>query len=169
MKKSGARVIYYNFCGNIYNDDPGISDLINFINENDGDYLKVGFCSGGGDQGLSRFIAHVLNENKKRIEIVVYNFAGSAAFEILYLFEGKITITWGTSGMIHYGSVTVEVDDREEIFFHRDRSNLKNARYQKTWRDEMAAEVLTPAQLKRFKRGKDVYMDYEQMKKIFEK
>jgi hypothetical protein len=163
-----AKTTYYNFNAPIYNDDGQIDKLIEFINNTDG-YLKVGFCSGGGDQGLSRFIAHVLNEHKKRIEIVVYNLAGSAAFEILYLFEGKITITWGTTGMIHYGSVSVEVDDREEIFFHRDRSNLKNARYQKAWRDEMATKVLTPAQLKRFKRGKDVYMDYEQMKKIFEK
>jgi hypothetical protein len=167
-----TKTTYYVFDANIrYETDPaGVNEvqaLIDFVNETEGK-LKIGFCSRGGHAGLARFIANILNDNKDRIEIVAYSHVESSGFEILYMFEGKKTITQGTRGMIHYGYMEADVDDRGRLKTDYERQVVEGRKSDFDWRNNMAKDVLTPAQLKRFKKGQDVVINYEQMKSIFE-
>lgn len=170
MKKE--KVTYYNFESSItdrpdeFGEKP-VTSLLNFINHTEGK-LVIGFNSNGGFQGLSRLIVDALNRNADRIELLAHTFVASAAFEIMWLFKGKKTISLGTGGMIHYGSLSVDMNDNCEVFYKSDKCYLKNVHHQKEWREQMAKEVLTTKEFKKFKKGKDIYIGYERMKRIFE-
>lgn len=160
---------YFNFCDDISDErSGGVEELISFINNTDG-HLTIGIDSTGGQVGLSNFLAYILNRNKNRIKLVLHTFAWSAAFEMLYLFKGEIEVLPGALGMIHYAASRLDIDDRGKPVNPVDKAVMANSKKQRIEREKMAKEVLTPSQFKRFKKGEDVFIYYEQLKEFFEK
>lgn len=166
-----TKILHYDFNADILSDsgDPQINpvkDLIDFINGTDCD-LRIGFCSGGGEEGLSRYLLDCLNHNYNRITLMPYNFIGSAAFEVAYLFRGTVDIQQGLMGMVHYGSSRPTINDAGQLVYDADIARAKDRKGIKTWSKKFAKKVLKKKDYKKFKKGEDVYINYERMKEIF--
>lgn len=143
-----------------------VNPLIDFVQNTPGD-LVIGMNSNGGATGVGRFLTHVLNRNKDRITLINVNRVSSAAFEVFYAFQGKKILLYNVSGMMHRGYVDVSIDSAGKGVYHHDVDDINKVKYEAAGELEMATLIMTPAELKKFKKGDDIYFGFDRMKQIF--
>lgn len=147
-------------------DADGIQSIINFVNANEGE-LSIGIWSGGGRLEPTMFLTDFLNFHKDRITLTAVAGVFSAAFELFYFFKGKKKLHFGSKGMTHYGQMMIRYkwnNDTTDAEYKIDKDFFSQ---QKKRTDKEGAKFMTVDELKRFKKGEDVYFDFNRMKEIF--
>lgn len=151
----------YNFESNI--DEISTQKLIDFINQNQGE-LAIFLNSGGGKMESAALILEILDVEKHTL--IANGGVYSAAFWIFYQFKGKKKILPGTIAMWHQLSSETRINVDGKPTYTEGVYTRK--RYKIEWKSELkfAKSIMTSKQLKRYKKGLDVYFLHEQFKKM---
>jgi hypothetical protein len=136
--------------------------------ENRSGNILLGITSSGGSKTYGSYLLRVLNENKHRITLQALGGVYSAAFDVFYFYEGPKALVRGESkGMTHYGYQTIEINEANKVVYHEGICAVVNLKYNLTRSLEVASKIMTPQELRKFKKGDDVYFSFERMVQIF--
>lgn len=116
----------------------------------------------GGSWSAYRALLHYINENKARISIVVTDQASSVAFDLIYNFEGNITILDGSYSIVHRLSSRFsdsKLHDTSSMDY-KAKKNLDSLNTPYSFLDKYEKED--------FLNGKDVFLDSDRLKEILE-
>ena len=147
-------------------DGEGVQMLINFINQNEG-RLLVGIQSSGGRSGISQMVLKILNDNAERITLCAVSGVYSAAFEVFKGFQGQKAMTDNTLGMAHYGKNDFNLHTNGRPVYFEDEAVLLQNKKAAPKEVAKAESYMTPSELRRFKKGDEVYFSFDRMKELF--
>lgn len=156
---------HYHICGRI--DKDSFENLINFLNNTEGEKKSISINSTGGDVGYAHGIIHALNDVAGETELVVISGVYSAAFIIFYNFKGRKVLFEGSRGMIHRVMVSVTINDNGLVAYKEDisfRDDLKEGEQKAL---KWVESFMTPQEFKKYKKGSDVYFTTSRMREIF--
>ena len=143
-----------------------VSQLIEFINNTDGE-IVIGLNCGGGSNAVRSFVQQMFEENFDRLTLVALTGIYSAAFELFYNYTGRKVLTQGVCGMFHMATLECSFNanckpnsDEERTIFH---SLLMCGDSDRIF----AASFMEESELLEYDEGKDVYMDFLRMQQIF--
>ena len=132
------------------------------LNETDKDCILY-LDSLGGSWSAYRALLHYLNANKARISIVVTDQASSVAFDLIYNFEGVITILDGSYSIVHRLSSRFsdsKLHDTSSMDY-KVKKNLDDLNTPYSFFDKHETED--------FLNGKDVFLDSNRLKEILDR
>ena len=130
--------------------------------------VLFGLSSGGGVVSATVYLLRILNENKDRITLQILGGVYSSAFLLAYKFQGPVSLAYGESkGMFHYGLQSLNTDERAQVVYKEDRVCLENLKLTRKNSEEFAGTFMTPVELRKFKKGEDVFFNYKRMTEIF--
>lgn len=155
---------YFLFEGKIDHSEE-TNKLIDFMNS-EGD-LTIGLNSQGGTASVGYFLLKILNDNKERITLQGLDSIYSIAFYIFAEFKGKKAFCISTKGMWHYGNNFLNIDDRGKPTYPEDKLNKENLKYHLKFSNEIAEKYMTLKELKKFKKGNDVFFGFQRMQEMF--
>ena len=126
------------------------------------------FSSNGGDLWLVEPIIKMINDNKERLEIIGVREISSSALSIFLGAECKKSITKNTFATWHEPSFSFSVDSlskpRNRFYEFKKESIIKG--FRKDMEYEYRAWGVTEDEIKRYKKGEDVYFSYERFKEL---
>ena len=141
-----------------------LADLLSIKDENHTIY----FSSNGGDLWLVEPIIKMINDNKERLEIIGVREISSSALSIFLGVKCKKSITKNTFATWHDASFSFSVDSlskpRNKFYEFKKESIIKG--FRKDIEDEYRTWGVTDDELKRYKKGEDVYFGYERLQEI---
>lgn len=147
-------------------DGDGVQSLINFINHNQGKLL-VGIQSSGGRSGVAQMVLKILNDNTDRVTLCAVSGVYSAAFEIFKGFKGQKAMTDNTIGMAHYGKNEFHLHTNGRPVYFEDEAVLQQNKKAAPKEVAEAASYMTPFELRKFRKGDEVYFGFDRMKQLF--
>ena len=141
-----------------------LAELLSIKDENHTIY----FSSNGGDLWLVEPIIKMVNDNKERLEIIGVREISSSALSIFLGVKCKKSITKNTFATWHDAYFSFEVDSlskpRNKFYEFKKESIIKG--FRKDIEDEYRTWGVTDDELKRYKKGEDVYFGYERFKEL---
>ena len=141
-----------------------LADLLSIKDENHTIY----FSSNGGDLWLVEPIIKMINDNKERLEIIGVSEISSSALSIFLGVKCKKSITKNTFATWHDASFSFSVDSlskpRNKFYEFKKESIIKG--FRKDIEDEYRTWGVTDDELKRYKKGEDVYFGYERFQEL---
>ena len=141
-----------------------LAELLSIKDENHTIY----FSSNGGDLWLVEPIIKMINDNKERLEIIGVHEISSSALSIFLGVKCKKSITKNTFATWHDASFSFSVDSlskpRNKFYEFKKESIIKG--FRKDIEDEYRTWGVTDDELKRYKKGEDVYFGYERFKEL---
>lgn len=141
-----------------------LAELLSIKDENHTIY----FSSNGGDLWLVEPIIKMINDNKERLEIIGVREISSSALSIFLGVKCKKSITKNTFATWHDASFSFSVDSlskpRNKFYEFKKESIIKG--FRKDIEDEYRTWGVTDDELKRYKKGEDVYFGYERFKEL---
>lgn len=154
-------------------DNALLNRFMDFANGNTDREWHIHLNTCGGLMSVEACLRLMISKHAHQVTITVWS-AYSAGFKFIYMLSATpnalIVFMTGSGGMWHYGSRELGIDDRNKTTFNGDEFLQKKVLpHIKKEHDGIAKEVLTLEQLKRFKKGGDVYIEQEQLLKIFPK
>lgn len=155
---------YYLFGHKIKSDSRYVKDLIDFVNETEGN-LTIALSSEGGDVGASLLLIELLNHNKERIHLIAAGVIYSSAFDIWVGFRGYKSVFPGAMGMTHMADTTVRITEKGS-HFSEDEVTLQNSISFAEIAEEITFPVMTVKQIAAYEEGKDVYFTCDNLRKI---
>jgi hypothetical protein len=143
-------------------DEQSVEKLIDFLNENPKESIDIYFSSGGGRTGLAIFLANYINERESPVYVHLGDDLHSCAFLFAFLLEKNIVFNpyLQTYSIIH--ACSAEIDSKQPGRQYALESVDKSNEYQLE-----QFTFLTLAEQIDFKDGKDIYLNYNRLKKIF--
>jgi len=153
--------------GNV--DNEMLEKFIQMYNTESSEYI-VYFSSAGGSCDTANAIVHLINKNAEKTTIICYWQILSAGFKIFYESKCKREITENSIGMWHLGMSDLTIDDSGKMPYIQDVLILKRNKtigYNNTL--ELALKLgFNDAEIKRLKKGKDVYLLADRLNKFLE-
>lgn len=146
--------------------DEKTKPLIDFINNTPGD-LVIGLNCGGGSEAMRCFVQQLLAENADRITLVAMVGIYSAAFELFYKYDGVKVLTNGVAGMYHLASLNAHINANGNPEVGEAAAIFEGVKMTKLECDNFAASFMTPSEIKKYRKGEDVYFGFKRMKEIF--
>ncbi len=146
--------------------DEKTKPLIDFINNTPGN-LVIGLNCGGGGEAMRIFIQQLFAENADRITLVALVGIYSAAFDLFYKYEGEKVLTHGVAGMYHFSSLEARINANGKPEIGEAAAIFEGIKMSKAREEKTAASFMNSSELKRYKRGEDVYFNFKRMKEIF--
>ena len=141
-----------------------LAELLSIKDENHTIYLS----SNGGDLWLVEPILKMINDNKDRIEIIGVREISSSALSIFLGAECKKSITKNTFAIWHKPSFSFDLDDKNKP--RNDFYKFKNKYIVEGFSKEFELEYkdwgLKKSEIKKYKKGEDVYFSYERLQEI---
>lgn len=130
--------------------------------------ITVYINSEGGETGHADMFVNMLSAEGHRITLIACGQICSAAFNIFYNTEcSKKSIHEDTIGMIHLAYINVNLNEAGKLTTEEDRELL---RVHKASRENTLQKLkslgLTPTELNKVKKGKDVYFTTERLKQL---
>ncbi len=120
----------------------------------------------GGQVLFTDCIRFKINNHKPGVRLICMS-AYSSAFHLFYLAEVEKILIYGAMGMIHLGSVKLDINSKQRPTTLEDAAHLRNGEFISTVDDEMSKKICTPSELELFQQDRDVYFDFKRMKQIF--
>jgi hypothetical protein len=154
---------YYLYASEI--DSENATDLIDFINDNEGP-LVIGIYSSGGDASMSYFLSRILNANKDRITLIAIANIFSAAFEMWYRFEGQKEVEDETIGMVHLGGLNQRSVSGDGKLDDLGKAYIPVMKERKRINDVWVKPILSPAEFKAYNQNKDIYISTQRLREI---
>ncbi len=142
--------------------------FISFVNANPDDDWQITLHCDGGKTTYAHHIAHILNSRKERNSVVCLT-ACSAAFLLLLKLECKIMFAPTTVGMFHYGFRKIHINEGTKKGEYVSDNFLLDNVMPGERKDSLvwAEKIMTPKEMKRFKKGEYVYFNVARMREIF--
>ena len=141
-----------------------ISEVISNSNDN----IEIYLCSIGGSEWCSSVIIDMINNNKDRIELIGYGYLLSAAFHIMMESKCKKRILDNTYGMYHQSVWDIEVSALNKPSNLLDKFRVEKIikEYKIYYENKCKEWGLNEQELKKYKKGEDVYFSYERFQEI---
>lgn len=122
---------------------------------------------GGGNVSYALMLAHIINQNPGRFNLVAINIY-SAAFVLFYQAACKKQMLKGGAGMVHYPYSRMEMMEHGKAYYNQDRNQINNNqeflhRNTRVW----CEEFMTEAELNRLEEGDDVFFTFLRLVEIF--
>lgn len=155
---------YFHFNGDI--NEKLLDDFLQFINEYQIGELGIVLNSIGGKKNLTHVLLDIININSQRITLISCG-CYSASFFLFYKAKCNKKMTEGNVGMMHYASTNINTMSNGKPTYSEDENTVSN------WKESVKDEVefvekfMTPSELRKYKRGNDVYFTFKRMKEIF--
>lgn len=154
---------YFHFDSKI--EEKSLDSFLHFINENEQGELSIILNSIGGKKNLTYVILDIINANADRITLISCG-CYSASFFLFYKAKCKRKMTYGNVGMMHYASSDMNMMSNGKPSYSEDENVIQN------WKEDgeelkFVEQFMTPKELKKYKKGNDVYFTFKRMKEIF--
>lgn len=141
--------------------------FVDFVNAYSDEHIHITINSTGGGSMHMNTIVGIINSQPQKFTVKLI--AGySAAFDLFRLVKCKREMIQRVIGMTHYSYDSFDMSVNGT--FKYDDDEFKHQHYKKDWATQerkVAKQILTKEEYKRFKKGKDVYLDPDRMKQIF--
>lgn len=154
---------YFHLHGDIY--EGLMVKFYEFCNQYESEDWTISIFSGGGATAIGKTIIHIINQRKSRVTLICHE-AYSSAFDIFYNSNCKKILTRTCKGMYHFSSAKMYMQPTLKPEFKEDRCIVQNWK-DSDWQIEMANKFLTDKEMKKFKKGDDIYFTFNRMKIIF--
>ena len=145
-------------------------DLLTSISEaiSSNDDIKIYLNSTGGMEWCSSAIIDIINSNKDRVELIGFGYLLSAAFHIMMESECKKRILDNTYGMYHQSVWDLEISALNKPSNVLDKFRVENSikEYRIYYEKKCKEWGFNEQELKRYKKGEDVYFSYERFKQL---
>ena len=142
-----------------------LEKFIEFRNENESEEWTIVSNSGGGKSNLAQVILYEINNRTIRTVLVSVGIY-SASFVIFYFAKCEKKITEGSIGMIHLRANDISIQSHGKPQFSEDACVVKNHKETREI-DSFVEEFMTKDEVKRYRKGDDVYFTFKRMKEIF--
>jgi len=146
-------------------DDDKIENIFEILSSIDSDTILY-FSSQGGLDTYAELIIEILNKNSNFIELVAYGPLSSNGFEVFERFKGRKRLMPTTFGMIHLGDFQISArkinDTTYQDFILKKFVDEKNEEIIKKYTPYLSTEEIDS-----LRKGNDIWLDYERLKKIF--
>lgn len=155
----------------LFHDDPFNKDMLTkffeAVNSSD-EIISIYLCSTGGHVSVMECMLHIINSDPKRFNIVGYSELSSCGFEFYLKATCKKEILNGTIGMFHQSTSDITLNDKLKPAYYFDKavSDRKKNIFWPSLMDFMAKCEFTIKEIKKIKRGDDVYFQYDRFKEI---
>ena len=132
--------------------------------------ITIYLFSDGGCNSVCNVLLNIIENDRDRFKLFGYELLSSSAFEFFVKAECKKELMPLTIGMIHQGFRTVSINDNLKP---SDRFNKeiieKTKRYAKNDDENFIQKLgLTPKELREYKKGNDVYFQYDRFLEIID-
>lgn len=143
------------------------TELMNFINQNEGD-LRIYLRSSGGINSGRDALIDIFNSNKDRIELYAIGLIYSSGFTLFYSFKGKKIIMPCTIGMYHYSYTEYEINFNNKLIYRSDQFRQKENSKLILIIDNWCSSIgMTDKEIKKMKTNLgEVYFTNERLKEL---
>lgn len=143
-----------------------LNKFLEFANNNIEENWTIVIYTVGGTNVFAKSILHIINQRKDKVSIIC-NEAYSAGFCILYGAKCKKYLTQDCRGMIHMRSADINMQPTGKPSYTEDRCLIKNWKHHKSEDYNWIKKFMTDKEIKRYKRGNDIFFTFKRMKEIF--
>lgn len=142
-----------------------LNKFFDFCNLNGEEDWSIVLYTVGGWTVMAKNILHVINKRHERVTLIC-NEAYSAGFDILYNAKCKKVLCENAKGMVHMSAAEMYMQSNGRPSYSEDECIVKNWKQSK--KDYLfVRKFLTKNEIKKFKKGKDIYFTFKRMKEIF--
>lgn len=147
--------------------DKFVEDLNN--TPSDVDKIYVYFTSAGGQIWVAQQLLDIFRRYSDKVEVIFGPDVHSAAFEVLYKYNGMKSLTDDAFAVLH--AYNKEFSSRNLLDKQSFESWDTKERFKKMLDDQykMFSEFLTDKEVARIKQGKEVYISNARLREIIEK
>jgi len=141
--------------------------FVAFANASENEPWTILLNSDGGRESVELVILNAINTHKHSVTVVGM-YLMSAAFDLFYHAKCKRQLTNGCMGMYHmaYNELQINVNGRPS-YTSGEAMMKRNKETGHAKALDFATEFMTPLELKKFKKGDDVYFTFKRLKEIF--
>lgn len=126
--------------------------------------ISISLSTDGGDNWIGEVIIDMINNHPDATLIVQR--AWSTGMAIAVQSKCKKTITSTCTGMYHYSTRQIWINDLGKPAYGSSIDNMKHLPYKKALSEKFARNIMNKKEFKKFKKDKDVYFGYKRMCEI---
>ena len=149
------------------------SELLTKVTEavnSDSEKITIYLCSDGGFTCVCAVSLDIINKNKERFKIIGYERLCSAAFEFFIKAECEKELMFKTLGMIHQSSRSIYLNDDLNGSNENNKATMKRVKEYTKPNDDIFIKRLglKPKELREYKKGNDVYFQYDRFLEVID-
>ena len=149
------------------------SELLTKVTEavnSDSEIITMYICSDGGIVCVCQVLLHIINNHKDRFKLIGFENLYSSAFEFFIKAECEKELLYNTLGMIHQSSRSIYLNDDLNGSNENNKATMKRVKEYTKPNDDIFIKRLglTPKELREYKKGNDVYFQYDRFLEVVE-
>lgn len=149
------------------------SELLTKVTEavnSDSERITMYICSDGGWVCVCQVLLNIINKNKDRFKLIGFESLSSAGFEFFVKAECEKELLPYTLGMIHQPIRTMSLNNNLKPNHEGDKASYERVKKYTIPEDEIFIKrlALTPKELREYKKGNDVYFQYDRFLEVVE-
>ena len=149
-------------------DPESTQELMNFIEENEGD-LTIYLRCGGGEDWAREVMSDCMEKNKDRITLITNGYIYSNAFRLFFSFTGKRIVMGDTIGMFHQSSKKTDITESGKPQYLDDIEAMKRDKIDHKISLKWCKDIgLTDKEIRKFKRMDDVYFTEARLRELLD-
>jgi len=129
--------------------------------------IELYLTSQGGETPALMYILDFLNKNKDKVKLIANYGILSAGFFLFVHYEGEKEILPCTTGMLHTGSMTMDIHELKNKHGH-ENFYLKKKAIDDEFIISPIKDKLTKDELRRYYKGEDVFVSEERLRQLIE-
>lgn len=143
-----------------------VKEIASFLNGED--QVIMYLYSLGGKVPSAEIIIDMINRNKERVHLIGIGILGSSAFRIFHKVQCKKELHPSCTGFWHQSTVKIDVNQNGKPDTNWDQHWYKVNRKAKKDTFDISKELnLNKKEMKRLKKGYDIYFSAKRMKQLF--
>jgi hypothetical protein len=147
------------------------SELLTKVTEavnSDSERITMYICSDGGWVCVCQVLLNIINKNKDRFKLIGFENLYSSAFEFFVKAECEKELLPYTLGMIHQPTRTMSLNNNLKPFNEGNIASHERVKKYTIPKDEIFIKRLglTPKELREYKKGNDVYFQYDRFLEV---
>ena len=149
------------------------SELLTKVTEavnSDSERITMYICSDGGWVCVCQVLLNIINGNKERFKLIGFESLSSAGFEFFVKAECEKELLPYTLGMIHQPTRTMSLNNTLKPVGEGDKASYERVKKYTIPEDEIFIKRLglKPKELREYKKGNDVYFQYDRFLEVAE-
>lgn len=150
--------------------DADMLDKITDATNSDSENITVYLCSDGGLVCICQVLLDIINKHKDRFKIIGFESLCSAGFEFFVKAECEKEIMPYTFGMIHQAERRFHLNNTLKPNNEGDKAAFERVRKYTVPDDKIFIQrlKLNPKELREYKKGNDVYFQYDRFLQVID-
>lgn len=130
--------------------------------------IEIYISSDGGLVSILEAMLYIINSKPNRFKIIGYDELCSCAFEFYIRAKCNKELIKNTIGMYHQSTTKISINDNLKPAYYDGEAYLKRKKkyFVPNSNDIMTKCEFTPKEIKKIKKGKDVYFQYDRFKEL---